>query len=114
MTIEWPMLPESQIHIQTKPVSYLSHVLGHEGPNSLLSTLITEGLASSLSAGGHERLNGHKSGLKISLGLTPKGVHNWERVLKLTFAFINQVRAEKPQKYIFEEERIMREINFIN
>lgn len=114
MTLEWPMLPESRIHYQTKPVSYLTHVLGHEGPNSLLSTLISEGLVSSLSAGMHERLNAQKSGMKITYGLTSKGVTNWEQILKITFAFINKIRAEKPQKYIFEEEKIMREINFIN
>lgn len=34
-----------------KPEEYLTHLLGHEGPNSLLSLLIDEGLASELVVG---------------------------------------------------------------
>lgn len=34
-----------------KPDDYLTHLLGHEGPNSLLSLLIDEGLASELVVG---------------------------------------------------------------
>lgn len=70
-------------------MGYVSHVVGHEGQNSLLSTLIKEGLATSLSAGEMQRLNKQQSGLQISVSLTDKGVKNWEEVLKLTFAFIN-------------------------
>lgn len=89
MSICWPMMPETLSKSQTKPVNYLSHVIGHEGPNSLLSTLIKEGLAAALSSGEANRLNFQKSGLKISITLTQKGVQNWEQVLKIVFAFIN-------------------------
>jgi len=68
------MLPETLSKNKTKPVNYLSHVIGHEGPNSLLSTLISEGLASGLSSGEAPRLNYQKSGLKISIVLTQYGV----------------------------------------
>src|SRR5690606_6588502 len=44
LSVSW-ILPYSENLWRTKPNSYLSHLLGHEGPNSLLSLLIKEGLA---------------------------------------------------------------------
>lgn len=38
-------------HYKNNPSNYLSHLLGHEGENSLLSILIRKGLAVELSAG---------------------------------------------------------------
>lgn len=46
------MLPETHTKWLTKPLSYISHVIGHEGPNSLMSELAKQGLAISLSASG--------------------------------------------------------------
>ncbi len=49
-------LPPSKNLWREKPNSYLSSVIGYEGPNSLLSQLISEGLASALMAGGSNRM----------------------------------------------------------
>jgi len=49
-------LPPSKNLWREKPNSYISTVLGHEGPNSLLSQLISEGLATALMAGGSNRM----------------------------------------------------------
>jgi secreted Zn-dependent insulinase-like peptidase len=43
LEILWPDLPESKSKYLSEPLGYISHVLGHEGPNSLVSTLIAEG-----------------------------------------------------------------------
>ena len=50
-------LPECKKEISTQPLSYLSHLFGHEGKNSLLSWLKKEGLAMGLSAGGGHMLD---------------------------------------------------------
>ena len=57
LSITWPDLPETTSKYKTKPGHYIGHVVGHEGPNSLISTLIKQGLATSLSAGFGDRLN---------------------------------------------------------
>ena len=57
LKIIWPELPEDNSKWLAKPLSYLSHVIGHEGPNSLLSHLIKNGLVTALSCGNHNRLN---------------------------------------------------------
>ena len=54
--LEW-IMPVTSTFDRVKSCRYLSHVLGHEGPNSLLSELIRQELATTLSAGSHPRLN---------------------------------------------------------
>lgn len=39
---------------RSPPSKYVSHILGHEGKGSLLSFLISQGLATALSAGGSD------------------------------------------------------------
>jgi insulysin len=46
----WP-LPEELTHFKKKPIHYLSHLLGHEGPGSVLSLLKKKGWANALVAG---------------------------------------------------------------
>lgn len=52
---------------------YLSHLLGHEGKGSLLSFLISEGLATSLSASYDDAFSCF-SEFEVSVSLTKKGV----------------------------------------
>jgi len=65
LKIAWPELPAASHKWQSKPLNYITHVIGHEGPNSLLSELIKQGLATSLSASTTARLNNYKSGISI-------------------------------------------------
>lgn len=51
------ILPNMVPHYKNSPASYLSHLFGHEGKNSLLSLLIEEGLAESLSSGPEDLMN---------------------------------------------------------
>ena len=54
-------------------LTYLGHVIGHEGKNSLLSFLIKEDLATNLMAGPSIRLQNTKCGFYIDITLTEKG-----------------------------------------
>src|ERR1035437_9503612 len=55
LDIEW-ILPFSFHMWKSKPTSYISHIIGHEGPNSLLSHLIKEGLVTSLTCSNSHRM----------------------------------------------------------
>lgn len=55
ITIAWPQLPSTEALWEGDPLQYISHVLGHEGQNSLLSELIKQDLASALSCGPQTR-----------------------------------------------------------
>jgi insulysin len=50
------ILPYFQDDLKGRPLNYFSHLIGHEGENSLLSYLISEDLAVELSAGGDHEL----------------------------------------------------------
>lgn len=102
MTIKW-MTPPNSRYWRTKPHHYLSHIIGHEGPNSLLSHLIKEGLANGLTAGGSDRLQNHHGILRVAISLTEKGEQNYMDVIKIVYSYINQIRKEGPQEYSFAE-----------
>lgn len=85
-------LPPSKNLWREKPNSYISHVLGHEGPNSLLSQLISEGLATALMAGGSNRMQQAIDQYRLDITLTEKGELYYERVLELTYMFINTMK----------------------
>ena len=40
LTINWPQFPSTEHLWDSNPLSYISHVIGHEGKNSLLSELV--------------------------------------------------------------------------
>ena len=88
-------------------------MVGHEGKNSLLSELIKQDLATGLSSGERSRCQKNFSGFNISVSLTDKGVENKEEVMRLIFAFINQMRLNGgPPRYIADEKRQMKDIDF--
>jgi len=58
LSIKFPNLPDQRGNWSTKSLSYLSHVLGHEGKNSLTSELIKQDLAMGVSVGPEMRVMG--------------------------------------------------------
>ena len=72
LSLYWE-LPPTSTFCRAKSSRYLSHVIGHEGPNSLLSHLIKESLATSLSSGANGRLNHAIEEFYVSISLTKKG-----------------------------------------
>lgn len=72
ITIAW-VLPNVGRDIESNPLHYHAHLLGHEGPNSLLSYLTSEGLAHEISSSSDEELWGY-SQLSLDITLTKKGL----------------------------------------
>ena len=113
LTLSWPQLPDSRHFWDANPLSYISHVIGHEGKNSLLSELIRQDLADGLQSGNKMRCQDNFSGFDITVNLTEKGVANKNEVIRLIFAFINKMKqTESPPKYIHDEKSRMSDINF--
>ena len=91
LSLKWN-LPATKSFNSTKSSSILSHIFGHEGPNSLLSELIKLSLATSLSAGCNRRLNESIDQLTISLSLTDKGELEYKRVIEVVYMYINRLK----------------------
>jgi insulysin len=72
-------------------LNYLSHLLGHEGPNSLLSYLISEGLALELSSSGDHELWSFDT-FSVDITLTQKGMGEVDRVVEAVFQYAKMIR----------------------
>lgn len=83
IVLMWPLPSVFKIPDQS-PVSMLSYLLGHEGPNSSFAILQNAGLLSSLSAG--PRVNAPDFSLfQIDIGLTELGETKWKEVTDVIF-----------------------------
>ena len=85
-----------------KPDGYLSHLLGHEGKNSLLSYLKHENLAERLTSY-HDDIYTTASLIFIEIKLTQKGLKEYEYILEIVYAYINYLQSEPAQQWVFEE-----------
>lgn len=83
ITLLW-ILPYVQKEFKTQPLAYFAFLFGHEGENSLLSYLKSEGLANELSAGGDHELWSF-SNFYVDISLTKKGLANYEKVIEAVF-----------------------------
>jgi len=68
ITFCW-VLPYTELEVTSSPLRYFAHLFGHEGENSLLSYLISEGLALGLSAGEDHELGAYSS-FTVEVSLT--------------------------------------------
>jgi insulysin len=110
LSVEFPTIQLIN-HQEGKPGSIVGSILGYEGKGSLLSKLKNDGLVLGLSAGGgysHPNINS----FSINLSLTKQGVKEYERVLEMVFSYIRLVREHGIQKYTYDENKAMAQIDF--
>ncbi|SCV68931.1 BQ2448_1951 [Microbotryum intermedium] len=101
LRIEFPS-PDLRAHWSSKPSSFLSHYVGHEGPGSILAELKRRGWASSLSAGGNNGAAGFDF-FRINVGLTALGLTNYKDVIGLIFEYLDILASTPPQRWAFDE-----------
>ena len=104
-------LPYYEKEWDTQPLRYHSHILGHEGPNSLLSHLIEEGLALGLTTYFDYEL-GSFSNMCLEVTLTKKGFERYEQVVEAVFKHIEILKKEGAKQYIFEEYQRVGELHW--
>ncbi|KAL3144870.1 hypothetical protein ABBQ38_001970 [Trebouxia sp. C0009 RCD-2024] len=103
-------LPSLTNQYRSKADEYISHLVGHEGKGSLLSALKAKGWASELSAGvgesGYDR-NTAAYVFEVHMNLTQAGFDtspgNGLAVMGLLFQFLSLLKAQGPQKWVFDE-----------
>jgi len=76
-----------------------------------MSYLKKEGLATGLSAGTGGELHAFKE-FYVDVDLTKKGLKEYETVLAAIFKYANKLKEVGPQDYVFEECKIIGQINF--
>lgn len=101
VTVAWAFPPTKQ-DWKAKSGKYLSHLIGHEGPGSLLSALRERGWATGLFGGESDGETGY-SVFQVTVELSPAGLDAWESVLDLVYAYVGMLRAVGPKKWVQEE-----------
>jgi len=110
LSLSFP-IPSQQKYYRDKPVNYIASLLGHEGPGSLFTQLKQAGLVESLSAGSGMD-TGTQETVEISMSLTPEGLKKTDRILDLTFAYIDKIRNQGISRARFEEMKQLANIDF--
>lgn len=114
VSITWA-LPSLLHEYKTKPLEYISYVIGHEGVGSILAYLRDRSWALGLVAG-NEGSGFHQNStcslFNITISLTEEGLKNVEEVLTAVFSFVAMARQVGPVKSIFEEIQTVADNNF--
>jgi len=104
-------MPYCQKEHQTKPLNYISFLVGHEGENSLLSYLKHEGLAQSVESSVDHWI-GCLSLFVVEIKLTKKGLGKADRVVETCSQYFQKIKAAGPKQSLFDEMKLIGESNF--
>ncbi|WP_341501553.1 insulinase family protein [Gallaecimonas sp. GXIMD4217] len=104
-------LPSAKRHYRTKPLTFISHLLGHEGPDSLLSRLRRQGWVEELSAGGGVS-GAHFREFSVQFLLTEEGEDHIPDILEQLLAYLQLIRDQGVERWRYEERSHMAEQAF--
>lgn len=111
LTLMWE-LPASIVNMkESKPDKIVCYILGHEGPESLLTELKKEGLAEKLSCGTYD-LSTQTAQFILDVDLTDKGVKEVNMVMERIFQTINYLKKNEITRSHFDEIQRMATINY--
>ncbi|KAK6481984.1 insulin-degrading enzyme-like isoform X1 [Huso huso] len=104
-------IPDLQKHYKSNPGHYLGHLIGHEGPGSLLSELKSKGWVNTLVGGQKEGAKGFMFFI-INVDLTEEGLLHVEDIIFHMFQYIQKLRIEGPQEWVFQECKDLNTVAF--
>lgn len=105
LVMDFP-LPATRDRFAGKSLDLVGQVFGYEGAGSLLSLLKEAGLATGMSAGAWD-VTADYSMLSLTAKLTPEGLEQWQEVMKITFAYIENMRQSPFPEFLFHEAATM-------
>ncbi|KAM7283385.1 nardilysin [Ixodes scapularis] len=114
LSVTWA-LPSLLHEYKTKPLEYISYVVGHEGAGSILAYLREKSWALSLVAGNEGTGFHHNSTcslFNVTISLTEDGLKHIGEVLTAVFGFLAMVQRKGPIASIFDEIRTVSDNNF--
>lgn len=109
--LTFPYLDEEDL-FESQPGSYISHLIGHEGPGSIMSYVKAKGWAESLTSGAYNVCPGSPGLFNVEIRLTEDGLKNYKEIVKVLFQYISMLNDGAPQQWIYEEIRDRYEIDF--
>ncbi|CAM1503436.1 Fc.00g082120.m01.CDS01 [Cosmosporella sp. VM-42] len=109
--LSFPFIDEEHLY-SSQPGRYISHLIGHEGPGSIMSYIKAKGWANGLSAGAFPICPGTPAIFKVQVHLTEEGLLNYPEIVKIFFQYTALLRETPPQEWIFQEQKEMADIDF--
>ena len=94
-----------------KPLNCLSALFGHEGPNSLTSSLLKDNFIKSLSSSEKNEAKTFSS-FNISIELTKKGLKFYKEVILRVLKYIKIIQTQKLNERFFNEVKNIHQIKF--
>ena len=110
LDICFPYQDEERMY-ETQPSRYISQLIGHEGPGSILAYTKAKGWANGLSAGPSSVCPGSAL-FQISIKLTEEGLKVYREIVEVVFQYLSLIKESSPQKWIFDEVKGMSEVDF--
>ncbi|MBU2977368.1 insulinase family protein [Alteromonas sp. C1M14] len=96
-------LPGLHHDFRTKPLNYLSHLLGDEGEGSLLAYLKSKNWVTNLIAGSGIEGKDFKD-FNVSFQLTRSGLENKQHLLEALFSYIRLIQNSVDEKWRYQEK----------
>ena len=103
-------IPSTEADYRNKPLGYLAHLIGHEGPGSLHAVLKEAGLIDTLSAG-QSLDTGDQAMMNISMSVTPEGRERWQEITNLTFRYLEMIADQGIKQSYFEEQQQLNDLS---
>ncbi|SIN76220.1 insulinase family protein [Salinivibrio sp. ES.052] len=104
-------VPEHPTQYRTKPLSYIAHLLGYEGPGSLMSLLKNKGYINTLSAGGGISGRDFRE-FTLGFALTELGLSHIDDIITHVFQAMALIRRDGIQAWRYQEKRQVQELAF--
>lgn len=98
-------------YYQSKPLSYINQLLGHEGEGSLLALLKKKRWVTALSAGSGQNGSNFKD-YNVIVGLTTLGFHHINEIVAHCLQYIKLIAKEGLQAWRYEEKHQFLELAF--
>jgi insulysin len=110
LEMQFPMRETDSLYL-SKPTRYLAHLIGHESKGSLFALLKNNQWAHDLSAGTSRNCSDWSS-FAISITLTDQGFEHYEEIVGLVFEYVEMLKKQGPQEWIFEETKTVADCSF--
>lgn len=110
LAVNFP-LPSVQSEYRQKPLTFISHLLGHEGQGSLLAYLKERQWVEALSAGGGISGSGFRE-YTVQFLLTPQGEAHQAEIVEALFAQLALIRTQGLESWRFSERQQLAEQSF--
>lgn len=94
-----------------KPLTFISHLIGHEGDGSLLALLKRRGWCNQLSAGSGVSGDNFKD-YCVTFALTPVGFEHIDEIVTLLFGYLQLIRDQGLEAWRYDEKKWVLESAF--